>query len=508
MEDMDIADLKAECQRLGIDNTGSKAVVVLRLTNVAMGNPANTPSRRSSRKSSGLSNSVVKAAIAEKGLKNRGSSKKAVKKPATSKSPAPARTRSTPKRAAIPTRSSSSTRTTRSTTKSAAKVEDEDNTSNFPFFPWQEDAKAQGGVLSEAGKNNIANHKYKGGHYTTLDTFLNPFWEWCTTCLPMSMAPNTVTTLGCLMLIANFAIIWYYNPLFDSQLPKWVFAFNGLMEFWYYTFDCMDGKQSRRTGTSSPLGQLFDHGCDCLGNISHFSVVSAILLPGACKLTLIGQLSLQFSFFCAQWQEYHTRELPHSVGNFGVTELSHGTSLFCISFYVLDNVAIFRDITIFDQPLGVFVVQVWIGLQFFLVFCSLKMTVFNGEGGKLGKICHLLSPMIGVLTSLIIPNRIIATEIRFLSVSFGLLFSLITNKMIVFSMAKMSFSSIQKDVFPLLAMSLALKYGNFDGEMNHTIVVGVMLWQIARVVWWSGAAISQLCRKLDINCFTIKNKKE
>lgn len=26
--------------------------------------------------------------------------------------------------------------------------------------------------------------------------------------------------------------------------------------------DCMDGKQARRTGSSSPLGQLFDHGCD------------------------------------------------------------------------------------------------------------------------------------------------------------------------------------------------------------------------------------------------------
>jgi len=48
-------------------------------------------------------------------------------------------------------------------------------------------------------------------------------------------------------------------------------------------------------------------------------------------------------------------------------------------------VAIFRDITIFDQPLGVFVVQVWIGLQFFLVFCSLKMTVLNGEGGKVSE---------------------------------------------------------------------------------------------------------------------------
>jgi len=26
--------------------------------------------------------------------------------------------------------------------------------------------------------------------------------------------------------------------------------------------DAVDGKQARRTGTSSPLGQLFDHGCD------------------------------------------------------------------------------------------------------------------------------------------------------------------------------------------------------------------------------------------------------
>lgn len=27
-------------------------------------------------------------------------------------------------------------------------------------------------------------------------------------------------------------------------------------------FDNLDGKQARRTKTSSPLGLLFDHGCD------------------------------------------------------------------------------------------------------------------------------------------------------------------------------------------------------------------------------------------------------
>ena len=29
-------------------------------------------------------------------------------------------------------------------------------------------------------------------------------------------------------------------------------------------FDNMDGKQARKTGNSSPLGLLFDHGCDAM----------------------------------------------------------------------------------------------------------------------------------------------------------------------------------------------------------------------------------------------------
>lgn len=32
----------------------------------------------------------------------------------------------------------------------------------------------------------------------------------------------------------------------------------------YLNLDAIDGKQARRTGTSSPLGELFDHGCDAV----------------------------------------------------------------------------------------------------------------------------------------------------------------------------------------------------------------------------------------------------
>jgi hypothetical protein len=39
---------------------------------------------------------------------------------------------------------------------------------------------------------------------------------------------------------------------------------SGFAVFLYVNLDCMDGKQARRTKSSSPLGQLFDHGCDAL----------------------------------------------------------------------------------------------------------------------------------------------------------------------------------------------------------------------------------------------------
>ena len=34
--------------------------------------------------------------------------------------------------------------------------------------------------------------------------------------------------------------------------------------FIYQTLDAIDGKQARRTNSASPLGELFDHGCDSL----------------------------------------------------------------------------------------------------------------------------------------------------------------------------------------------------------------------------------------------------
>ena len=49
-----------------------------------------------------------------------------------------------------------------------------------------------------------------------------------------------------------------------AQVPRWACFVCCLGLFIYQSLDAIDGKQARRTNTQSPLGELFDHGCDSL----------------------------------------------------------------------------------------------------------------------------------------------------------------------------------------------------------------------------------------------------
>ncbi len=74
------------------------------------------------------------------------------------------------------------------------------------------------------------------------------------------MAPNLVTLIGTVCLLTSFTTTLLLSPNLEGPLPAWACLLSGLCLFLYSTLDAMDGKQARRTKTSSPLGQLFDHG--------------------------------------------------------------------------------------------------------------------------------------------------------------------------------------------------------------------------------------------------------
>lgn len=102
--------------------------------------------------------------------------------------------------------------------------------------------------------------------------------------------------------------------------------------FIYQTLDATDGKQARRTNSSSPLGELFDHGCDSMTQgfylnilLNKFYLVFVTLnicysmqIGSERYLVLLVAMSSVIIFYCAHWSTYCTGQLRFS--RFDVTE--------------------------------------------------------------------------------------------------------------------------------------------------------------------------------------------
>ena len=88
--------------------------------------------------------------------------------------------------------------------------------------------------------------------------------------------PNLVSLIGFLFNVMPHIVL----PLFitvnmEGDVPSWFCYFTGISFFLYMICDNTDGKQARRTGSSSPLGMLIDHGMDCISAV----IVNMALIP-------------------------------------------------------------------------------------------------------------------------------------------------------------------------------------------------------------------------------------
>lgn len=74
------------------------------------------------------------------------------------------------------------------------------------------------------------------------------------------------------------------------QAPSWAFIMSALGLFIYQSLDAIDGKQARRTNSSSALGELFDHGCDAVST-------GALHLNSNCRSLLVQSVKNQLQCF-------------------------------------------------------------------------------------------------------------------------------------------------------------------------------------------------------------------
>nr|CAD7428072.1 unnamed protein product [Timema monikensis] len=139
---------------------------------------------------------------------------------------------------------------------------------------------------------------------------------------PKWVAPNLLTFSGFLFTVLNFLLFAYYDYDFYASsvkhpeadpIPRWVWLIAAINIFLAYTLDGIDGKQARKTQTSGPLGELFDHGLDSW---------TAILIP-VCMYSVFGRgpesiSTLRFyfclwnvfiNFYLSHWEKYNTGQL-------------------------------------------------------------------------------------------------------------------------------------------------------------------------------------------------------
>lgn len=215
-------------------------------------------------------------------------------------------------------------------------------------------------ILNEYQLERLKEHKYAAEGSSLLDPYMQPFWKWLVEQIPLTWAPNAITLWGLIGNILSTIFLMLYCPNGFGEAPWWCYTLCAVFLFVYQSLDAIDGKQARRTGSSSPLGELFDHGCDAM------SIV--IIIVGVCIATQIGSSPYMFSlvtfitmtiFYAAQWRTFAT-----GVMKFGLLDVTEG-QVAVTAIYLFD--AIF-GVSIWNQEviLGLKVNQIlWLGTSVF-----------------------------------------------------------------------------------------------------------------------------------------------
>ncbi|EGN93675.1 hypothetical protein SERLA73DRAFT_189407 [Serpula lacrymans var. lacrymans S7.3] len=173
-----------------------------------------------------------------------------------------------------------------------------------------------GYYISQSALKNLKKYAYKGVDKSLVSRYvLSPYWNWFIKLWPLTVAPNTITLLGLLIVVFNLGTLLYYDPLYYTEKdgatgpPRWIYFTWAVGLFLYQSFDAVDGKQARRTGMAGPLGEMFDHGCDAINTTLEVVLAARALNLGRSWWTVASQCATLANFYLTTWEEYYTGQL-------------------------------------------------------------------------------------------------------------------------------------------------------------------------------------------------------
>jgi len=369
-------------------------------------------------------------------------------------------------------------------------------------------------ILSDKELKRLKDHKYSSSCVSLLDPMMQKYWNWFVTLVPLWVAPNLITMAGLTVNIVTSLVLVTYCPTATEVAPWWTTASCALGLFIYQTLDAIDGKQARRTKTSSPLGELFDHGCDSLStvfvSIASSCAVRLGLYPG---WMLFQCLCASTLFYCAHWQTYVSGTLT-----FGTIDVTEG-QIVVMAVMMLSSFESFFNLDIWSSSLYFFSLN-----QLTTIFggiCGLYSMfktdgtidkIFTGGAGKNGATVagtSVLSPA-SPLFLLVIPAWVIAYKsdqniyhdhpILYVLL-FGLVGAKITNRLVVAHMCKGEIT--HRDACMLAPLLLILNQ-YFNTLIPEIILLYVsLIWVLVDLIFYCSKVCLEICSYLEVNLFTI-----
>jgi ethanolaminephosphotransferase len=362
------------------------------------------------------------------------------------------------------------------------------------------------GYISAQGVQNLATYKYSGVDKSILvQLFMRHFWNWLIdNVVPTWIAPNLLTTFGFLSVLSGFTLLMLKcHGDVEGWAPNWVYAAVAFFIFFYQTMDNLDGKQARKTGSSSALGEAFDHGADSL-TVPMFALIMGTSFQFGPFWTLITLFSLIIVFYLAHWECYFTNTLLlRPLANPTEAQLSLITLLLWTSY---------QGTMWWRQTVNTIIFGEWEHRHIFIAFTMIGLigTIYDhvttvlhhivSRGGNLRSAGLALVPLTVLLVfSSLWPLSapvVLIEHARLYILTIGLMFSYLAIRLIVQNITKEGFRLYYNMLSPLILIT----FHSFVGRMFVPVLEDAFILQFyfLVVLLHDGVLIASIVTELSI----------
>ncbi|ESA44071.1 Choline/ethanolaminephosphotransferase [Neurospora crassa] len=396
--------------------------------------------------------------------------------------------------------------------------------------------KAAAECVSDDALIHLKTYKYSAVDKSPVSNYiLKPYWNAFVEFLPLWVAPNMVTLIGFSFIVANVGLLLIFMPDLVGPGPSWLYFSFAFGLFAYQTMDNVDGKQARRTGTSSGLGELFDHGIDSLNCTLASLLETAAMGLGTTKAGVFTALCPCLPMWFSTWETYHTHTLYLGYIN-GPTE---GILIACLlmaisgwygpeiwSERLADNLHLFSFLGLNEENLGDTSFQdIWVYFLIGAMFFHIPFCIINVVNARLSRNEPLLpvflewTPIVvftlSVGTWLYSPYSTLMDEnhLVLFCVTMSFVFGRMTTKMILAHLTKQPFPYWTVMLWPLIGGALIGNLPRFGlpavtAQFEHLYLWAYLVFAFVVYSRWAWLVTTSICDFLGINCLTIPLEKQ